>query len=438
MSLRSPNALILAALAAFTASAAAIASEPIGAPALAAAVPGALAFALMVGAAALLLSQFLRRGGARFLWLAMTELCCATLAAPGAATGAAWAWTWVAGQLLLPAGLALSLWAGPEPVRRALAPAGLRRQAIAGATGAVALGALLIAVAILLPHRSDPAALGAGISLVVVLAALAALAAVLRRARRNDIERWIAVSAAVSTSATILGLAAADRGTVAWWASRCETILAAFALLAALWDEYDRLYRKLTLAGDRLRLGAGMDPATRTLGREAILAQGEALLPGIEHDRAPLTVAVVELEDYPTLVARHGALVCDRILAEVARRIVSALRDNDLVGRLGGGSFLLLLTDTDARGGSLALQRVVGNVRGRPISTLRAEIPTRICVGVAEAATGSRLDDAIERAYQAIGIVRAQGSEHALSRAASANGSSAPPPPPAAPESHAA
>jgi diguanylate cyclase (GGDEF)-like protein len=271
----------------------------------------------------------------------------------------------------------------------------------------------------------------------LALVALAALGAVLRRARRSDIERWIAVSASVCTSATILGLIAGSKGSVAWWASRAETILAAFALLAALWGEYNRLYRKLTRAAERLDPGTEIDPATGVLTRQAVLELGAALLPGTERDDAPLTVAIVELDEYPLLVERHGALICDRILAEVARRIVTALRDNDLVGRLGGGSFLLLLPDTDARGGSLALQRVVGNVRGRPISTVRDEISTGIGVGVAQTAVGPGLDDAIERAYRAIGIVRAQGSEHAVTRAAS-EGDSSTPPPPAAPESHAA
>jgi len=439
MSLRSPKAVMLVTLALFTASVDSIASDPLGSSALAAAVPGALAFALMIGAATLLLHQFLRRGGSRLLALALTELCCALLAAGGAATEATWAWTWIAGQLLLPAGLALALWGGPDQLRRRLASAGLRREAVAGAAGAVALAAVLLLAAIALPHRADPSELGRALGLGVGAIALATLAVVVRRARRSDIERWIVVCAALCTSATILGLIASERGSAAWWASRAETVLAAFAMVVALWGEYRRLYRKLTRAAERLRPGAGIDPVTGTLNREAVLEQGAALLPGVGRDRAPLTVAVVELDDFAVLLTRHGVLTGDRILAEVARRISGALRDYDVVGRLGQGSFLLLLPDADVLGGRHALERVVASVRSRPISAVHASIAVRISVGVVQAEAGRvDLDDAIEHAYLALGTARAQGSEDALTRAANLTALPSAAPPPEAHESHAA
>ena len=305
------------------------------------------------------------------------------------------------------------------------------------------LAAGILAVAVVLPHRDDPTDLGRSVSLGVAVAALAALVAVLRRARRGDIERWIVVSAAVCTSATILGLIAADCARVAWWASRAETVLAAFALMAALWGEYHRLYRKLTRAAERLRIGAGIgagiDPVTRTLTREAVLEQGAALLPGAGRDRAPLTVAVVELDDFAVLVSRHGTLTGDRFLVEVARRISRALREYDIVGRLGQGSFLLLLPDADLHGGRLALERVVASVRARPISAVRASIPARVSVGVAEAQAGrADLDAAIERAYRALGTARTQGSEQGVTRAEATAEVSAAPPLPVAPEPRAA
>jgi diguanylate cyclase (GGDEF)-like protein len=436
MSLRSPNFLVMFVLAIFTAVVASAAQQPVGASALAGALPGALAFALMVASCILLADQFLRRGGSRFLGLAMTELCCATLAAGAAAGRGQWAWAWVAWQVLLPAGLALSLWGGPERLRAALALPGLRRHAAAGLGASVALAAGLLAAIVLLPHRIDPANLGGTVAFGVGAAAVAGFATVMKRARRGDIERWIVISAAVSVSSTILGLIAVERGTVAWWASRSEAVLAAFALLAALWGEYHRLYRKLAVAAGRLDGDAMIDPVTRTLTRDAILEQGLALLPGVGRDRAPLTVAVVELDDFPVLLARHGNVTGDRILAEVGRRITAALREYDAVGRLGQSSFLLLLPDADVSGGRMALERVVANVRDRPIATLRSSVPTRVSVGVAEAEPGrADLDTVIERAYRALGTARAQGSEHVFSRAedaASAGGwasSSAPPGP---------
>jgi diguanylate cyclase (GGDEF)-like protein len=123
----------------------------------------------------------------------------------------------------------------------------------------------------------------------------------------------------------------------------------------------------------------------------------------------------------------------------VARRISGALRDYDVVGRLGQGSFLLLLPDADVLGGRHALERVVASVRSRPISAVHASIAVRISVGVVQAEAGrADLDDAIERAYLALGTARAQGSEDALTRAANLTALPSAAPPPEAHESHAA
>lgn len=416
--MRSANALILAALAVFTAVVATVATEPIGASPAAGAVPGVLAFALMLAASTLLLHQFLQRGGARLLVLAITMLSCAALAARGAAVDGAW--PWLAWHVLLPAGIAAALWGGPERMRANLSAPGARRATVLGVAAALVVAGALLSVAALLPNRDDASALGTGVGVGAGAASALALAFVLRRARRAGIERRLVACCAAALSAIVLGLVAGDRGTAGWWAARAAGDLAVFALAAALWIEYRRLYRKLALAGP---------PVAHLLSRDEVVARGVRLLPGLSADNAPLTIAVVEVEEYDLLLARHGQAAGERVLSEVGQRIASALREHDAVGQLGEASFLLLLPDAALDGGRVALERVVGNIRRRPISSLRSDVPVRVGVGVAQAEPGrTDLDAAIERAYRAAGTSRERAVSHAGDHGPPRRPSSAPPP----------
>ena len=58
-------------------------------------------------------------------------------------------------------------------------------------------------------------------------------------------------------------------------------------------------------------------------------------------------LGVLDLDDFKALNDTHGHLVGDEVLVVAARRLRSALRAEDMVGRLGGDEFGLLFQDLD-------------------------------------------------------------------------------------------
>ncbi len=95
-------------------------------------------------------------------------------------------------------------------------------------------------------------------------------------------------------------------------------------------------------------------------------------------------VMFVDLDDFKEVNDRFGHAVGDRLLAAVAARLRSVLRDTDVLARQGGDEFLVLLADlTDAPGG--AAESVGGKLLDalrRPFILGGTEICTRASIGV--------------------------------------------------------
>ncbi|WP_349292058.1 GGDEF domain-containing protein [Pseudomonas sp. KB-10] len=66
--------------------------------------------------------------------------------------------------------------------------------------------------------------------------------------------------------------------------------------------------------------------------------------------RAPLSIAMLDLDHFKQINDSHGHLVGDAVLRHCADHLQQRLRRNDSIGRYGGEEFLLILPGTDASG----------------------------------------------------------------------------------------
>ena len=147
------------------------------------------------------------------------------------------------------------------------------------------------------------------------------------------------------------------------------------ASVSHLRDVRQRLHASLIVVHDerqdrvreqRLRSAASRDALTGVANRAGFeAAMGDALA---RRGSAAVGLVYVDLDDFKPINDVHGHAVGDTVLVEVARRLEVASRGSDVVGRLGGDEFCLLLEDVTPAG----LAAVAARVRSALQTPIRA------------------------------------------------------------------
>ncbi len=127
----------------------------------------------------------------------------------------------------------------------------------------------------------------------------------------------------------------------------------------------------------------------------------------------PLSVVLLDLDRYHSLVALHGAHAGSTALRAVAELIRShARRPHDLTARLGTDSFALLLPDTNAEGALQLVEDLVMRVRNIHVPVqLGQTVPLTVSAGVFTGVPGATApaDMFLARAQGALMRARATG-----------------------------
>ncbi len=259
-----------------------------------------------------------------------------------------------------PVGLLWALAAVGGVVAAALLLAG-QRVTVAVGHVALALYSTLLAV---LAACSATAVGVVGLGPVLIVVGLyAAHFLPLRAARAHAV--WLV------TAATAGAVVAVPSGfAMAWLVAVVNTLL--------LTEAHGRL-------SGRLRTDAATDPLTGLANRRAWQEEAERCLARAQRVGEPLTVALLDLDDFKLVNDRDGHSAGDRLLHEVAAHWQARLRASDLLGRHGGDEFVLCLPDTDLAGAEDLLARL----DGAPISW---------SFGTATARPGDSLQSLLQRA----------------------------------------
>ena len=64
--------------------------------------------------------------------------------------------------------------------------------------------------------------------------------------------------------------------------------------------------------------------------------------------REPLSVLIVDLDDFKRINDSHGHLFGDRVIKETAETLAASVRSDDILGRYGGDEFVVIMPAADA------------------------------------------------------------------------------------------
>jgi diguanylate cyclase (GGDEF)-like protein len=170
------------------------------------------------------------------------------------------------------------------------------------------------------------------------------------------------------------------------------------------------LQEGLIQAREALRELAIRDSLTGLWNRRMILDQLGSELSRARREGKPLAVAIADLDHFKRVNDSFGHSTGDAVLREAAKRMRSAVRDCDFIGRYGGEEFLLVLPGCDGTSGRLVAERVRSRVAAEPVQTDEAPIPTTVSLGLAfSAAAEAKPDALIDAADDALYRAKAEG-----------------------------
>ena len=124
---------------------------------------------------------------------------------------------------------------------------------------------------------------------------------------------------------------------------------ALIGLFGVIQDVTDRVTaaRALEAARNAAETAANTDQLTGIASRRAALQALDSAIAEATASGRALSVAIFDIDHFKAVNDRYGHSTGDRVLQRVARAAIRASRQDDLVGRLGGEEFLLLLPGAD-------------------------------------------------------------------------------------------
>ena len=123
-----------------------------------------------------------------------------------------------------------------------------------------------------------------------------------------------------------------------------------------------------------------------------------------EQDEEPVSLIMIDIDNFKTFNDQFGHLAGDRALSAVARILQHQFRPRDLLVRFGGDEFAVLLPEVDEKLALSIADRVRQAVCGETAdgSDSLIQIPIRLSMGVAELSPGDSLSTLIRAADVAL------------------------------------
>lgn len=183
------------------------------------------------------------------------------------------------------------------------------------------------------------------------------------------------------------------------------------ALLIQQIDENDLLAAALAdmrARVDELERLVDSDTLTPLPNRRRFLRELDRVLQHSKRYRTPAFVMFVDLDGLKAINDRHGHFTGDAALIHVAEILAKNLRTTDVVARIGGDEFGLLLEHLDEAAAREKAMRLAAAVASAPLEAGGPAIALSISVGLTEVKAEDNCDAVLARADAAMYAVKGQ------------------------------
>lgn len=168
--------------------------------------------------------------------------------------------------------------------------------------------------------------------------------------------------------------------------------LVAIGFLASVLVEYQQHLSHL----------ATEDPLTRLLNRRGLedalyISMAQASRKGL-----PTSAVMVDIDHFKNINDSFGHEVGDQVIRQVADYLRRMSRSSDVVARIGGEEYLLILPDTDLKPAKILAERIREAICERPFVVGHQRVPVTVSLGVARILGDASLDGLTQEADRAM------------------------------------
>jgi diguanylate cyclase (GGDEF)-like protein len=175
-------------------------------------------------------------------------------------------------------------------------------------------------------------------------------------------------------------------------------ILELFADHAAIAIQHARLHGSLREQEAQARHAATHDALTG-LANRAVLLGAEEPNAGAEKERA---VLVIDLDGFKKINDTQGHQAGDEVLRTIASRLKESVPDADIIARVGGDEFVVVISGRQVASSAPSLAARLGTETARPIKGSHATFTVGASIGLAVAVNPVPLSELLSRADTAM------------------------------------
>jgi diguanylate cyclase (GGDEF)-like protein len=163
------------------------------------------------------------------------------------------------------------------------------------------------------------------------------------------------------------------------------------------------------LAAERRR--TMFDDLTGVFGRAHFLHEAHREISRSRRFKVPLSALMIDADHFKRVNDDYGHAAGDAVLIALGRILEDVTREIDVVGRLGGEEFGVLLPNATAEGAMVVAERVRAAVAAKPIVVGSAELKITVSIGMAVWREPEDVAALFERADRAMYAAKAAGRD---------------------------
>lgn len=165
-----------------------------------------------------------------------------------------------------------------------------------------------------------------------------------------------------------------------------------------------------------LRRLASTDSLTGALNHGHFMQKAAAEMRRAQRYRHPLALLMLDADHFKQINDTQGHAAGDQVLRELVATLGQELRENDLLGRLGGEEFAAMLPETDHQAANLVADRLRQRLAALVFPGRAGEFGITVSIGVAILGTVDKnLEDLLKRADQALYQAKEMGRDRVCS-----------------------